>query len=248
MKRWFKRKPAPQSPTAFPPPAPETPFYAIGDVHGRLDLVEKLLARLDPAHPVVFVGDYVDRGENSADVLRYLRTLNSHPDRRVICLKGNHEDMLLSFLNNPERRGRNWLRNGGLQTLGSFGVAGLSEASAGQALADAATALQQAMGNELINWLKRLHLFWSSGNLTVAHAGADPTKPIGDQPMQNLIWGHPDFCSVSRQDGMWLVHGHTIVDAPLTRNGVVSIDTGAYATGRLTAAFIENGSISFLST
>ena len=248
MKGWIKRILTPQSAVQFPSLAPDAPFYAIGDVHGRLDLVEALMARLDPTLPVVFVGDYVDRGENSAGVLRFLQALSGETDRGTICLMGNHEDMLLSFLEHPERRGRTWLRNGGLQTLASFGVAGVSETSSGDALNTAAQDLRAAMGGVLIDWLRQRPLFWRSGNIVAVHAGADPEKPVEDQPVQNLIWGHPAFRTTLRNDGLWVLHGHTIVEEPLLGNGSISIDTGAYATGHLTAALVGNGTVEFVSS
>lgn len=244
---WIRRALTPD-PVQFPAPRPEAPFYAVGDIHGRVDLLETLLQRLDPAHPVVFVGDYVDRGENSADVLRRLFELSANANRTVHCLMGNHEDMLLSFLDNPEKRGKAWLRNGGLQTLASFGVAKIAEATTGKVLENMGDALRNAMGPELIDWLRQRPLYWQSGNVAVVHAGADPEKPIKDQAARNLIWGHPAFRKTPRQDGVWVVHGHTIQEEPTVGNGTISIDTGAYATGCLTAVFVTSGSVEFVTT
>ncbi len=241
---WSRFKP---EPVQFSPPKPEIPFYAVGDIHGRFDLLEKLLANLDPSHPVVFVGDYIDRGEGSADVLRRLLELSNEPGRTVHCLMGNHEDMLLAFLENPEKSGRAWLRNGGLQTLASFGVGGIAQASSSEGLKEVANALRTAMGGELIDWLRTRPLFWQSGNVAVVHAGADPAVPFEDQLSTNLIWGHPEFRTTPRSDGVWVVHGHTIVDKPSCENGVIPIDTGAYATGRLTAAGIGYGDVEFFT-
>lgn len=241
MKGWLKRvfgrgqtRAAP-----MPPIAPDTPFQAVGDIHGRADLLERLLEKLDPALQTVFVGDYVDRGEESAQVLTRLK------DSDAICLKGNHEQMMLDFLDAPERRGPLWLHNGGLQTLASFGV-GLAE-STPEALGQARDALHEAMGKELRDWLRALPLDWQTGNVAVVHAGADPALPIDDQAPDTLIWGHPEFDSVQRADGIWVVHGHTIVGGPSAEDGRVSIDTGAFATGRLTAATVTAGDVSFLT-
>jgi serine/threonine protein phosphatase 1 len=245
---WFRRIFVLRSKVRFLPPEPRTPFYAIGDLHGCVDLLETLLKRLEPSVPVVFVGDYVDRGENSKEVLALLQGLNGDPDLRVQCLMGNHEDMLLSFLDNPEQYGRGWLRNGGLQTLASFGVAGVSELSSTEALISAGHQLRGAMGEAQISWLRHLPLFWRSGTVAVVHAGTDPEHSIEDQDRQSLLWGHPDFHQTPRRDRLWVVHGHRIVDEPLVRNGIISIDTGAFATGRLTAALIGNGSVEFIST
>jgi Calcineurin-like phosphoesterase len=236
----LNRKPSPRP--AFDPVAPDAPIYVIGDIHGRADLLVRLLARLDPAIPVLCVGDYVDRGEHSAEVLRILQDSPA-----ITCLKGNHETMLLDFLDAP-RTGANWLRNGGLQTLASFGIAGQSESSKGADLETARNALGVAMGDGLINWLRNLPLFWQSGNVAVVHAGADPTTPIATQREDFLVWGHPDFTKTPRADGIWVVHGHTITDAPTASNGRIAVDTGAFATNRLTAARIAPGEVSFIST
>lgn len=244
IKSWITRNLSrkPLARTLFGPVSPDASIYVIGDIHGRADLLVRLLALLDPAIPVLCVGDYVDRGEHSAKVLRILRDAPA-----ITCLKGNHEVMLLTFLDAP-KTGSNWLRNGGLQTLASFGIAGLSESAEGAPLEQASAALGAAMGDELINWLRNLPLFWQSGNVAVVHAGADPAASISTQRKDFLLWGHPDFTVTPRADGIWVVHGHTIVDAPTISNGRIAIDTGAFATNRLTAARISADGVSFIST
>lgn len=234
--------------TPFPLPSPDAPFYAIGDVHGRLDLLDIVLAQLQPGPDLVFVGDYVDRGENSAGVLRRLFELCQDDTRQVICLKGNHEDMMLRFLDDPERRGNMWMRNGGLQTLASFGISGVAERMDPENSTRASQALAQSMGADMLSWLHALPCQWQSGNVAVVHAAADPSKPIAQQEPQTLVWGHPDFPDTPRQDGNWVLHGHTIVDQPTFDNGIISIDTGAYATNRLTAAGVSQGNVEFLTT
>ncbi|MEQ8903294.1 MAG: metallophosphoesterase [Roseovarius sp.] len=219
------------------------PLAAIGDIHGRADLLETLLARLEPDLQVICVGDYIDRGDRSADVLRILQSSSD-----IICLKGNHEEMLLNFLEQPETYGRRWFRNGGLQTMASFGIAGLTETSPDDRLRTARDALVKAMGGPLIDWLDGLQSGWRVGNLAVVHAGADPALPLDSQPGHVLRWGHPDFMTSPRRDGIWIIHGHTIVSAPVIDQGRVAIDTGAYASGRLTAAIVNDGDIRFEST
>lgn len=223
----------------FPALAPDTPFIAVGDIHGRMDLLQRFLDQAPP-HPVVCVGDYVDRGDHSADVLRCL-----HGRTDITCLSGNHEEMMLTFLEKPEKTGARWLRYGGLQTLASFGVAGVTDSSGPDALVGARDRLAEAMGPELITWMQNLATCWQSGNVAVVHAAADPACPIKDQTTSALHWGHPDFARSMRRDGVWVVHGHTIVPEPETCRGRVAIDTGAYATGRLTAARIETDKVTF---
>ncbi|WP_037313242.1 metallophosphoesterase family protein [Ruegeria halocynthiae] len=228
--------------------APDMRFYAVGDIHGRLDLLQALLSRMDPDCPLVFVGDYIDRGSYSAEVLRHLRHLSQGTDRQVVCLMGNHEAMLLNFLDDPEQYAPHWLQNGGAHTLASFGVTGIDENLVGETSVAAADQLRRAMGEDLIAWLRARPLTWSSGNVTAVHAALDPVLAVGDQPHQVCLWGHPKFFDQSRTDGQWVVHGHTIVESSRVQNGIVSIDTGAFFSGRLTAAEILEGEVRFTST
>ncbi|WP_227445793.1 metallophosphoesterase family protein [Cognatishimia sp. F0-27] len=226
------------------------PFYAVGDLHGCDALLGTLLDKLEEAgHPdakLVTVGDYVDRGEQSAAVLRRLCDLQSQAGDNMICLKGNHEDMMLAVLDDPVQAGPRWLRHGGLQTLASFRVPppiGTTDAQAWITMRDA---LRDAMTPTLEDWLRALPLSWQTGNVVVTHAGADPAKPIDQQRSQVLLWGHPSFETIPRNDGLWIVHGHTITDTPRAVQGRIATDTGAYATGRLTCALIETESVSFI--
>lgn len=243
---WFSGRPA-ATPVAFQSPlAPDQPLAVIGDVHGRDDLLEPLAAEVTSKAPdaqVILVGDLIDRGERSAEVLRRVAGQGGW-----LCLRGNHEAMCLEFLGDPERYGPRWLMNGGLQTLASFGVGGVSERSRGGALSEARDRLEAAMGSELINWLRRRPLLWRSGNVVVVHAAADPGRPIDEQDEQVLVWGHPRFTEEPRRDGLWVVHGHTILPWPAAADGRIGVDTGAYATGRLTVALIRPDHIEFIST
>lgn len=226
------------------PPAPDAPLYVIGDIHGCPDLLERLVARFDPALPVVCLGDYVDRGPDSAAVLRWLM---ARPE--ITCLKGNHEAMLLEFLKDPTRRGRRWLRFGGLETLASFGLTGAPDPSDATALRDLRDGLAEAMGAGALAWLEALPARHLTGNVAVVHAGADPACPVADQPDGTLIWGHPDFGRKRRSDGIWVVYGHVIHPEPRMARGCIALDTGAYATGRLSAARLDpSGKVTFLST
>ena len=246
INRLFKR-PAPAL-AGLSALAPAERFYAIGDIHGRMDLLDSLLVQLDQSSPIVFVGDYVDRGENSAQVLRYLHNLSSTGERRITCLLGNHEEMLLQFLDLPEQSSRIWLRNGGLQTLTSFGIGGISEILKGECAVAIADNLREEMGEALLTWLYSRPLTWTSGNVTAVHAALDPARPVEHQYRQTCLWGHRLFTRTPREDGQWVIHGHTIMPEPRASNGVISIDTGAFATGRLTAAEISSGSVRFIST
>lgn len=245
--------------TQWKSPAPKDVVYVIGDVHGCIDKLDKLLGAIDAdisANPgvggkVIFVGDYIDRGESSADVLRFVADVTTMYPDRLIGLMGNHERMLLDFLTNPTGSGKRWVRFGGLQTLASFGVgAGLSadNPNAGELL-DAAGDLMEVMGQGLVDWLHNLPLSWSSGTLWVVHAGANPTKAMEQQPPKTLMWGSESFMKQERQDGQWVAFGHQPFDAPFAKDGRIAVDTGAVYGGSLTAARIDpSGDVTFLTS
>ncbi|MFK7877326.1 MAG: metallophosphoesterase [Paracoccaceae bacterium] len=235
------------SDAAFVPLRPDAPFWAIGDVHGCSTLLDQLLAQMND-DPVIFVGDLIDRGPNSREVLERVFELCSGPASKYQTLMGNHEKLLLDFLKDPGGAGRSWTRYGGLQTLESFGVPLSGSVLSDAAYCDARDALVKKMGQPLIHWLAELPYAWSSGNVHVVHAGADPSRPISTQEPHHLIWGHPDFGHIKRTDGQWVLHGHVIVPNPTQMAGRIAIDTGAYATGTLTAAHVSEGSVDFVST
>lgn len=241
LKKWlpFKNRSRPFE----APIAPSQPFIAIGDIHGCADLLKKLLKEINQSMLVVCVGDYIDRGTESSEVLRFLSRRSN-----TICLGGNHEDMMLNFINAPHTHGARWMRFGGLETLASFGIKGMRETASPEQLLNARDALVQEMGQDLLKWLGERPTHWQTGNVTVAHAGADPKIPISVQQPDTFRWGHPDFTKSTRQDDVWVIHGHTIVDTPTCDAGRIAIDTGAYATGRLTAAVVDEGGVQFITT
>ncbi len=152
--------------------------------------------------------------------------------------------MLLDFVAEPES-GRRWLQFGGLQTLMSYGVGVVGQSGD---LAPARDALVAAMGPHLTFLEERLSLSHRSGNVLFVHAAADPRAPPEQQAEETLLWGAPGFERVARADGVWVVHGHTVVSAPRAEAGRVAIDTGAYFSGRLTAARIDGDRLDFIST
>lgn len=230
--------------------------YAVGDIHGRTDLLNRLLGIIETdaaetcgAEPprLIFLGDYVDRGEDSASVLERLQTLETEPDWDVTFLRGNHEVMLEEFLVDPVGAAPRWLRNGGLETLLSFEVRGALQNSTEAALRDARDRLVERMG-PLMDWFDRLAASAVHGNVAFIHAGGNPGLPIEQQSEQDLYWGARSFGTEPRTDGLWVVHGHYIVETPQISERRIAVDTGAYHSGRLTAARIETGSVHFLST
>ncbi|WP_149754817.1 metallophosphoesterase family protein [Roseivivax sediminis] len=232
--------------------APDAPFVAIGDLHGCDHLFARLLTKLESAaaeaDTLVCVGDYVDRGEDSAPLLDRLRGLQADlGEDRFVCLRGNHEEMMLGFLDDPVGLGPRWVRNGGLQTLSSFRCPAPTESSP-ESWETTRDRFAAALGSEAETWLRGLPTMWRTGNVAVVHAGADPLAPIEAQPEDVLLWGHPDFESRRRKDGVWVVHGHTITTDPRAAGGRIPTDTGAYATGRLTGAVVKPGSVEYVHT
>ena len=248
---WFRKRPAePVSDTGL---QPDGPVVAIGDIHGCDALLARLLDRIatlvSPEAPIVCVGDYVDRGEDSARVLERLhRVQRARGAACLVCLRGNHDQMVLDFLDDPVGAGPRWVRYGGLQTLASYNVSGLPANPSDRDWRAARDRLRAALPAEIEAWLRGLPLRWQSGNVFICHAGADPRAPLDAQDEATLLWGHPDFPTTRRKDGMWVVHGHTIVGESRAEDGRLPVDTGAFATGRLTAALIVPGKVQLIQT
>ena len=251
VKKLFRAK---KSAPDAPPPVEAGPLEVlepalyVGDLHGRLDLFDRLMTLcqeeglLSDGCRLVFLGDYVDRGDSSRQVLDWLFRLDSVKDGPVICLKGNHEQMMLDFLDDPKHRARHWFRNGGFQTLASFGLRPPAISASDSTMRDTAQALRDAIGIEMLDWLRNMPSYWVNGNLLAVHAGANPGLPVYLQNEHWLVWGHPQFRRAPRSDGLWVVHGHTIVPEPcVTKMNHICVDTGASATGRLSAALTAPG-------
>ena len=228
------------------PPRPEFPVAIVGDIHGRADLLGVLLGKISKEAPdstLIFVGDYVDRGPDSRGVIGKLRELDA-----AICLRGNHETMLLEFLDDPIEKGGRWLRNGGVETLTSYGIS-LGEDSCTDEVLNASKALKNTLTDGSEDWLRALPIFWQSGNLLATHAGPDPAAPIAGQAERDFLWGHRRFLRDNRTDGIWVAHGHWVLDQATVGEGRIGVDTGAWASGRLSAALINpDGAVQFIDT
>ncbi|WP_237215884.1 metallophosphoesterase [Ruegeria lacuscaerulensis] len=191
---------------------------------------------------IILVGDYIDRGEHSSEVLRMMQAC---PE--FMCLMGNHEQMLLRFLADPKKHGRQWLRNGGLQTLASFRIPAARPEMTSEELTKCRDSLRRAMGDELVGWIADFKTSFHSGNIFVSHAGADPTCRLDQQSEHDLLWGNKHFQTKDRKDGQWVVHGHTIVSRAAVRGGRIAVDTGAFATGVLSAVYLDGSEPEFLT-
>jgi serine/threonine protein phosphatase 1 len=229
-------------------------IYAIGDVHGRYDLLARLVERIfddaaarGEAPKIVFLGDYIDRGEQSRETVAFLADLARDAASDTVFLMGNHEQMLLGFLQDPAT-GSRWLRYGGLQTLMSYGVGSAATFEPGaEAMRRVQGTLLDALGPHLA-FIEGLSLLHRAGNLLFTHAGADPALPPEEQEIETLLWGCKGFLTRERDDGVWVVHGHFVVDQPTAERGRIALDTGAYFSGRLSAARLADGEAVFLST
>lgn len=238
-------------------------LYAIGDVHGRSDLLRQLFGEVAEhvrgleagVRPrLVMLGDYVDRGPDSRGVLDMLAGLQTRGLAQwglpadaveVVLLRGNHEDFLTQFLEQPED-GSMWLVNGGIETLESFEIpAGLATR---EHYPEMAAALSEALGPRRRSLLYGLDLMHRSGDYVFVHAGVEPGLPLDRQSPQSLMWIREPFLSSTADLGGVIVHGHTIVPRPDVRTNRIGIDTGAYASGRLTCLVLQGERRTFLST
>ena len=225
-------------------------IYAIGDVHGRFDLLEALYGRieedLDAAPPQrsieIILGDYIDRGPQSRDVLDWLLDAPPATDERI-CLLGNHEDMLLSALGEPAFLDQ-WLVNGGRATLDSYLPGRRSPAMARtDELHAALVAALPARHRHFLAGLPRMRRF---GSYAFVHAGLRPGRTLADQDPQDLVWIREPFLSSGADFGVVVVHGHTPSPEPEVRANRINIDTGAFFTGRLTALALDGERRRFL--
>jgi len=230
-------------------------LYAVGDIHGRFDLLQSLLEQIEAdarlqghasKRVLVFLGDYVDRGPDSRSVIeeliaRPLQGFDAH------YLKGNHEAILLDFFED-ERHLRNWLVNGGQATMQSYGVDtdALARARAGSETWRSAFAA--ALPQSHLRFFRNLKLSVSFGDYFFAHAGVRPGIPLAAQTEDDLVWIRHPFLNYTSSFGKVVVHGHTPAHFPVVRPNRIGIDTGAVFTDRLTALRLQDGARKFLHT
>lgn len=218
-------------------------IYAIGDVHGRADLLDRLLSRIDAhivAHSVVrpihlLVGDYIDRGPASREVLDLL--INCAQGREMVLLRGNHDIFIRDFLQNPAAL-RDWSKIGGLETLMSYGIQPSINADAATQK-ELARALEHALPATHRIFLDGLVSSFTCGGYFFVHAGVRPGIPLAKQRDDDLLWIRDEFLLHEEDFGKIVVHGHTPVRELDIRPNRINIDTGAYVTGRLTCLILE---------
>lgn len=229
--------------------------YAIGDIHGRADLLTEMhrLIIEDAAHitpgtnkVVVYLGDYVDRGLESREVIDLLID-GGLPDVQAVHLLGNHDAWLLSFLVDPTI-GPTWLRYGGDATVHSYGGnLGVPQEDV-YYYQELQQDLRQRIPREHVNFLQGLELSFESGDYLFVHAGVHPGLPLDRQRVDDLLWIREPFLSSTEDLGRVIVHGHTVESEPIVRTNRIGIDTGACWTGCLTCLVLEEGTYRFLTT
>ena len=220
--------------------------YAVGDIHGRLDLLDQLLARIEAdaaarakaKTTLVFLGDLIDRGPQSAQVIERLRTYRPR-STRVTFLMGNHEEVLLRLLAGEYSLLADWLRFGGAQCAESYGVKApeLRRAEPARAL----QMLREAVPKSHVKFLQGFADTASFGAYLFVHAGLRPGLPLASQSKADLRWIRHPFLEDGSDHGHIVVHGHTISEQVEIRPNRIGIDTGAYRSGILTALAIEGG-------
>ena len=224
-------------------------IYAIGDIHGRADLLDELLAMIEAeggadSRRLIFLGDYVDRGPASKCVIERLTAI-AEDHAETIFLKGNHEAIMLDFLVDPAEK-MHWLEWGGEETLESYGVTHVLGRTGEELAAD----LSERLPGNHRAFLESLRLTHIEGDYVFVHAGLRPGVPLADQEEEDLLWIRKRFHdtpSKHRPDKV-VVHGHQPIKKPIDAGWRIGVDTGACWSGVLTAVVLEETKRRFLST
>lgn len=229
-------------------------LYAVGDIHGRADLLEALLAQIaedaaahaEAAKRLIFLGDYVDRGPDSSAVID--RVMHDGPaGLEVTPLMGNHEEMMLRFLEDLAV-GRTWMMNGGDATLRSYGVEPPSMFAGTALFRQAQQQFAEHLPASHRSFLEGLAVTHSEGDYFFVHAGVRPGVALEKQRTEDLLWIRDEFLESDRDFGKVVVHGHSITLDPEFRPNRIGIDTGAYRSGQLTCLVLEGTERTLLTT
>lgn len=253
LRRLFQRAPAPTRPAEVPA---GVAVYAVGDIHGRLDLLEDLLRRIGEdadRHPedverrLIFLGDYIDRGPASQGVVERLLH-DPLPGFATVHLLGNHEEALLDFVDGRSD-GLGWLSYGGLGTLVSYEVPLRRLPNTAQATVELRRSVAELVPRAHIDFFRRCTLSHGVGDYLFVHAGVRPGVAMEKQSPADLLWIRDDFLrSRAPFPGRVVVHGHTICDMPQDLGVRINVDTGAFVSGRLTCLALRGASRRFLTT
>lgn len=223
-----------------PPRVPDGErVYAIGDVHGRLDLLTRLLAEIEAQEAIlpparttlVLLGDIIDRGPQSREVVELV--MRRRASMSAIMLRGNHEDIAVAAWLGDREALEGWLQHGGIQTLESYGVA--ASDIEGADLTEAQRLIHSAIPASVIAWFRNLPTCHRCGDYAFVHAGIRPGIPLARQDDNDMMWIRQEFLDYQRPHGAVIVHGHSVSDSVELRGNRIGVDTGAYLTGRLSA-------------
>lgn len=229
--------------------------YAIGDIHGRLDLLTTLHSDIledTRRHPhvgtnvLIYLGDYIDRGPFSREVIEYLMR-DPLPGFESVRLMGNHDEAMLKFLEDPAI-GPSWSSYGGDATLLGYGVRAQADSVGFARWEDMRRQLIEVMPQSHVDFLKALKTSVEAGDYMFVHAGVRPGVPLALQRQEDLLWIRDTFLDSPLDHGKVVVHGHTPVEAPEVRPNRIGVDTGAFASGVLTAVVLDGESRRFLCT
>lgn len=236
-------------------PPPGTAVWAIGDIHGRSDLLEPLLdavredagRRAARRRVLVFVGDYVSRGVDSRRVVELVR--RAPRGLEVVALKGNHEDLLLHYLAGDLSAGRHWFDFDGLDALAHYGVETGDGAAHDDATLEALrSSFARALPADHLAFFRSLAVARDEGGYRFVHGGVRPGVPLPAQTAADQMWIRGPFLASDRDHGAVVVHGHSISPEVEVRPNRIGIDTGAYRSGVLTCLVLEGAARALLQT
>jgi serine/threonine protein phosphatase 1 len=227
--------------------------YAIGDVHGCCALLDQLLDLIEADHNargpaekhLIFLGDLMDRGPNSRGVIdRVMALCAASPNNR--CIAGNHEELLIRTFEGDTKITSTFHRAGGKETLLSYGVSEVvyDDADTHQLATLAAEHVPKAH----IDFLSSLDDWFQAGDYLFVHAGIRPGRPLADQKQSDMRWIREEFTRFDGDHGFMVIHGHSITEFVDDQSNRIGIDTGAFATGKLTAIGLEGADRWFLDT
>lgn len=235
---------------------PDTVIYAIGDIHGRVDLLAAIHDRIATdaglhaakLKQLVYLGDYVSRGGNSRAVVDRVREWLPEGFQRIT-LKGNHEDLLLRFLDGEPDVGRHWFDYGGHETLAAYGVVIPDRMARDDcSVAVLRDRFEAALPPSHQEFFRSLPISHRAGDYCFVHGGVRPGVPLSAQNDHDCMWIRKSFLESDDDHGAIVVHGHSISSQPVVRHNRIGIDTGAYHSGVLTCLVLEDTSRNFLQT
>ncbi|MCW9035543.1 MAG: metallophosphoesterase [Alphaproteobacteria bacterium] len=237
--------------------APEnTVLYAIGDIHGRDDLLESLhLSIIEDANKrsasrrvVVYLGDYMSRGPSARKVMDILTT-DPLPGFEKIFLKGNHEDIIGQFLAGDLTWGTHWLNYGGINALATYGIKAFpTDRFNDSRLSEILKSFKAALPKSHTRFLEDLSFSHREGEYIFVHAGLTPGVPLEECNIKDLMWIRKSFHISNADHGGIVIHGHTITNQPEVHKNRIGIDTGAYMSGVLTCFVAEGDQCWFMQT